>query len=52
MSLVLYISVNTYIHNSDLNRTSKQKADEMKRQIREKIVRMLGTYLFHSSDKQ
>lgn len=29
----------------DLYRTSKQKADQMKRQIREKIVGMLGAYL-------
>ena len=29
----------------DLYRTSKQKADHMKCQIREKIVRMLGAYL-------
>jgi hypothetical protein len=31
---------------SDLNRSSKQKADEMKRQIREKIGNMLGRFLY------
>ena len=29
----------------DLYRTSKQKADHMKRQIHEKIVGMLGAYI-------
>ena len=40
----MYIQNRHHIGISDLNRTSKQKADDMKRQIRDKIGNMLGKF--------